>query len=298
MKLLKYPNDLRPVFLVLLSTFLLISPLFGIFTQYYWVPIKIIFAVICHVINHSHQHLGLFNRTLYNNLFSVVLSLNLGQSGTGTIAMHQLNHHGHNNSELDMANSRLVKYRWNFLNLLFYPFIIISNYRKMKHSLLKELEGKRSGIKKVISIELWVIRIFAFAYLLIDWKLFLLFVLIPYIFGVWAILAINLIQHQLTNEKNEHHHSTNFTGFFLNYFFLNNGYHSVHHQHPNLHWSLLPTRHKEIAKNIPPLFIKKSLVVFILKHFIFNFKKHSSLSHGRTFNQEQKFDLSNQQSRI
>ena len=72
------------------------------------------------------------------------------------------------------------------------------------------------------------------------------------------------------NEKKEFDHSTNFTGCALNYFLLNNGYHEAHHQFPNTHWSLLTIRHKEIEKNISPLFIKKSLIYFILEHFVFS----------------------------
>ena len=127
---------------------------------------------------------------------SILLSINMGQSGTSTIAMHQLNHHAYNNSDLDLANSRLVNFHWNFLNLLFYPFIIILNYRKKKRFLLNDLETKRQGIKRTIFLELWAIRLFAIFYCLLDWKVFLFFVLIPYICGIWAILAINLIQHQ------------------------------------------------------------------------------------------------------
>ena len=117
MKFIKYTKDFRAIALILLSTFLLISPLFGILCSIYWVPLKIIFAVICHAINHNHQHLSIFTSERMNTLTSICLSINIGQSGTSTIAMHQLNHHAFNNSDLDLANSRLVNYRWNFLNL-------------------------------------------------------------------------------------------------------------------------------------------------------------------------------------
>lgn len=298
MKFLKYTNDYRAIFLVLLSTFLLISPLFGILSQLYWVPLKIIFSVICHAINHNHQHFCIFYQDSLNKFFSVLLSITLGQSGSSTIAMHQLNHHGHNNSDLDLANSRLVNYRWNFLNLLLYPFIIINNYRNKKNLLINDLEEKRQGIKKTIAIELWAIRLFALVYLLINWQLFLLFVLIPYICGVWAILAINLIQHQLSNEKNDFDLATNFTGYILNYLLLNNGYHSAHHQYPHLHWSQLPHHHKEMEKDIPPLFIKKSLFHFIISHFLFNFKPPLKVSNLNIFEPKHKLGLMNRQHKI
>jgi beta-carotene hydroxylase len=282
MKLLNYNKDYRALLLVLLSTFLLISPLFRMFASIYWVPLKIIFVIICHAINHSHQHLSVFLNDTLNKLYSVLLSVNIGQSGSATIAMHQLNHHGHNNSDADLANSRLVNYRWNFLNLLLYPFVIIINYRKTKNILLKDLVEKRHGIKQTIAIELWAIRLFAITYCLIDWKAFILFALIPYICGVWAILAINLVQHQLVYESNDYEKATNFTGIFLNYFLFNNGYHSAHHQYPNLHWSILPQRHNEIAMNIPPLFVKRSLLNFLVFHFFLNFSARFKITQNNT----------------
>lgn len=269
MKWIKNSNDFRSLVLLVLATFSLLLPLFGYGCSLSWIPLRIFFIIICFAINHNHQHLNICTSNKWNQLLSILLSVNIGQSGTSTIAMHQLNHHAFNNSELDLANSRQVKFRWNFLNLIFYPFIIVINYRKKKNQLLIELEKKQKGLSKKIKIELWAIRFIIIIYLIININIFIWLVLIPYAIGLWAILAINLIQHHYTDQNNNFNESSNFTGLILNYFLLNSGYHSAHHRYPSHHWSLLPDLHKNIEKNIPPGFIRKSFALFIVTQFLF-----------------------------
>lgn len=81
--------------------------------------------------------------------------------------------------------------------------------------------------------------------------LFLLYV--PQLWAKWFITTINLLQHdgcEMTSEtfKGKYNHSRNFTGSFLNFWFLNNGYHTVHHLHPAMHWSILKDKHEEMIK--------------------------------------------------
>ena len=63
---------------------------------------------------------------------------------------------------------------------------------------------------------------------------------IPHQYAAWGIITMNLLQHDGCDEKSEYNHSRNFVGKLVNWFTYNNGYHTIHHMEPGLHWSLLP----------------------------------------------------------
>lgn len=83
-------------------------------------------------------------------------------------------------------------------------------------------------------------------------KYFLLLYL-PQLWAKWAITTINLLQHdgcEMTSKEGSgrYNNSRNFTGWFLNWWCMNNGYHGIHHMQPAWHWSILKQKHEELVK--------------------------------------------------
>ena len=104
--------------------------------------------------------------------------------------------------------------------------------------------------------------------LVIDWKAFLLYVFLPHKYAAWGIITMNLIQHDGCDPKSEWNHSRNFTGKLVNWFTLNNGYHTIHHITPGLHWSLLPAAHAEqVQPHIHPELDQPSLLAYLWRTF-------------------------------
>lgn len=61
----------------------------------------------------------------------------------------------------------------------------------------------------------------------------------------------------------------NFTGKWLNFWAMNNGYHTVHHLWPGLHWSKLPEAHEQKVKpHIHPNLDQESIIEYMWKAFI------------------------------
>ena len=60
----------------------------------------------------------------------------------------------------------------------------------------------------------------------------------------------------------------------INWFLFNNGFHSIHHLEPSLHWSLLREAHEEkVAPFIHPNLVQKSLFLYAWRTFIWPGKR-------------------------
>ncbi len=57
--------------------------------------------------------------------------------------------------------------------------------------------------------------------------------------------------------------SRNFVSPTLNILLFNNGYHTVHHWRPGVHWSLTPKLHAEVAAKIHPELLVKSWLKYV-----------------------------------
>jgi len=55
-----------------------------------------------------------------------------------------------------------------------------------------------------------------------------------------------MLQHDGCDEGNNINSARNFTGSIINYLTFNNGYHTIHHMNPKLHWSKLPEMHNKM----------------------------------------------------
>ena len=104
----------------------------------------------------------------------------------------------------------------------------------------------------------------------LNWKLFLLFVFIPHTVGKLGIVNISILQHDGCDEDSKYNGSRNFVGSIFNYFVYNNGYHTIHHFNPGLHWSKLPEAHDKIVKpHIHQNLDVDSILPYFFKTFIY-----------------------------
>ena len=98
--------------------------------------------------------------------------------------------------------------------------------------------------------------------------------MIPGLFGKWSIISVNLLQHDGCLNPDDKPHgkynfARNFTGPLLNWFTCNNGYHTVHHLNPGLHWSRLPAAHeKRVKPHMHPNLDEDSIVWYTFKSYV------------------------------
>jgi fatty acid desaturase len=220
------------------------------------------------VATHNSVHTPVFKNRAMNRAFQVALTLTYGHPVSAYVPGHNLSHHKHTQSRRDVMRTTKVRYRWNLLNGLFFMSrvgkdILFADMRYFKAMYRRNPPWFRQMIlEAVVFVGLTV------ALVALDWKKFLLYVLVPHQYAAWGIITMNFLQHDGCDEDSEYNHSRNFVGKFVNFWTYNNGFHSIHHEEPGLHWSLLPQEHaKRIAPFIHPNLDHENFALYLFRTF-------------------------------
>jgi len=177
-----------------------------------------------------------------------------------------------------MRTSKL-RFKWNFLNgLLFQPTVAWDVFKMdMRYLSLKGMQGDDFYQK---SLKEWVVvGVSQILLLLLDWRKFLLYVWAPHFFAQWGIVSMNMLQHDGCDPDVDHDSSVevknyngarNFVGPVINYLTFNNGYHTIHHMKPTLHWSQLPVEHERLVKpHVHPALDEQCMARYAFRSFIY-----------------------------
>ncbi|BDS06162.1 fatty acid desaturase [Oceaniferula spumae] len=257
---LQYSADLRSLFFLGLTLTLLSLHFSRVISSGWIYLLTCPLAFICCIIAHNHMHAGTFVRKGWNNTLSVFIMFGSGQPPTGIITAHNERHHQGMESEQDFVKTSLVRSSNNLLNVILFPFFSVAKMYREKPSDLKSWRKRRPKLYRQALLERAIFYSVMLVLLVIDWKQTLLTFAIPWVFGQYCLIAINLLQHQDCDHASDWNHSRNLTGKTGNWFLLNNGFHTAHHLKPSMHWSLLPAYHKKhIEAHMDPSLNHKSL---------------------------------------
>jgi fatty acid desaturase len=265
---LRHSADWRSLTFLIVLVILFFAQWTGLFRHWWLLPATCVLAFIACVIKHNHIHCRTFSSRSWNRMFDYLLGLCTGQPTTAIIPVHNERHHAQNHSDQDCVRSTVINFRKNWLNLMLFPIVAVWNvyhvkssdfqrWREEKPAMYRRLGGERLAVVGCIAV-----------LLLFDWRATLLYLGVPWLFGQWGIVAINLLQHQDCDHHSDFDHSRNVTGRFINWLFLNNGFHTAHHLRPALHWSQLPEFHyQSIAPRMRPDLNHPSLLLSIWRQF-------------------------------
>lgn len=228
--------DLRTLALLSLATISLAAS-FALHVPLLIAPSAVLVFVAC-IAKHNHMHCRTFGSRAANSLLQVWLSLLTGTSSCGIVGVHNGVHHRRNQAADDPVRCALARSRVNALNLAVFPVLAMREARRLRPPIARALLAQ----SRLERAAVWTLAIVLLA---IDARAALLYVGVPWLAGQWALLGINLVQHQGCDPASEHEHSRDVTGP-LNWLFLNNGFHTAHHERPSLHWSLLPEYHARV----------------------------------------------------
>jgi beta-carotene hydroxylase len=228
---------------------------------YIW---SLFMAVSVAIIAHNHNHTPMWRSRLLNILTGYWLTLFYGFPAFGWIPTHNKNHHSLNNKEGDYTITYRLSEKNNLLTLLTYPTISSYFQQKPIGDYLKTLWRNDRPKFYISASQYLLLGIYYGVALLISWKKALLFIVVPHQAALFSVLIFNYVQHVHADEESEYSHSRNFTGF-INVLLFNNGFHTVHHQSPGIHWSRTPAAQQKIEHLIDPSLNERSFWWYILR---------------------------------
>jgi fatty acid desaturase len=208
----------------------------------------LVLAFVGAVATHNVIHAPMFTRRWMNEAWRIVQTLWYGQPVSLFVPVHNHSHHKYAQTRKDLTRSTKVDHRWQLANLWYATGWQLAALRDCRTYLLEQRrQGKR--IWSQFRTELAVLLVtFTALVALSPWRA-VVYVAVPHAFGTFCIKAINFLQHDGCDYDLEgFDHSRNFTGRWFNWIFLNNGYHTLHHMRPGVHWSLLPEQHARLVR--------------------------------------------------
>ena len=265
---LRHAEDWRSLFFLSGFLGLVTVQWMGWFRHWWLLPPTCVLAFIACVIKHNHIHYRTFSSRPWNRMFDYLLGFCTGQPTTAIIPVHNERHHAQNHSDQDCVRSTSVNFRMNWLNLLAFPVVAVRNVYRVKTADFQRWRNDKPAMYRRLLHERLAVVGFIAVLLVLDWRATLLYCAVPWLCGQWGIVAINLLQHQDCDHHSDFDHSRNVTGRFINWLFLNNGFHTAHHLRPALHWSRLPEFHRQsVAPYMRPDLNHRSLWLSIWRQF-------------------------------
>ena len=239
-----------------------------------WLAVALILATcvmsfLCAVITHNTVHAPVFRERSSNRVLQVVLSLSYGSAVSAFVPGHNLSHHRFTQTPRDVMRTSKVRRRSNLLNMLeFAPRVAVA-ITKNDFAYSRAARGRHPAWFRQYKIENFTVMGVTALLLILDWKKGLVYWLVPHLYAAWGIISMNYLQHDGCDQNHRYNHSRNFVGKWVNWWTFNNGYHGIHHEHPALHWSLLPDAHaREVGPYIAAELDQKSMLAYLLKTFV------------------------------
>jgi fatty acid desaturase len=81
-------------------------------------------------------------------------------------------------------------------------------------------------------------------------------------------MFVNYVQHVDCDPNSADDHSRNFISSWSNYLTFDNGYHTVHHEQPGVHWSRYRALHLARADRIHPTLNQNSIFGYCFKTYL------------------------------
>jgi beta-carotene hydroxylase len=265
--MLRYKADLKTLAYMGITTALFVLQWAVIGFNVIIFIIYLFFSVAVSVITHNHNHLPIWKSKFLNTLTDNWLTIFYGYPIFAWKPTHNKNHHKLNNREGDYTITYRFSEKNNLVTLLTYPAISGYYQQKAIRKYLKEQYSSNRSNFYLCVLQYVVLVVWTVAFLLIDWRKALLFVIIPQQVSLFSVLIFNYVQHVHANEESEYNHSRNFVGG-LNFFLFNNGYHTIHHDKAGVHWSMVPEEHKKIEHLIDDSLKERSFWWYIIRAYI------------------------------
>ena len=240
-------------------------------------PLELYLAYCAGALAHNQVHCAMFDNQRMNDGYAAWLSLFYGCPIACWMPTHVVNHHRFANTARDVTRTDRLSSEHNLWQALRYTlasggwqlplvFEYAQRMRRSQHRRWFELRLQFSvlllGQAGFLSLALWLhgplmgALLYAGAFLL------------PALLAPSFMFFTSYMQHVDCDAASADDHSRNFVSPVANWLVFQAGYHTVHHEHPNTHWSQYPALHAERAARIHPSLNVPSLFWFCLENYV------------------------------
>lgn len=189
-------------------------------------------------IQHLHTHRKMFTSPVLNRITEILLAL---PGGVSYPVMKYINvhlHHRHDNGEGDPTSTKGKENGWPAV-WYWISYGYITHKETIRGLFATDAKPTWKRLRRQYIEDNLLMLVFATAFFIYDPKGMVLFYLIPYI-----IVSINIgyfawLTHAPARDG-KYNGSINNTNNWMNLFIHNQGYHSLHHIKPSIHWTAIP----------------------------------------------------------
>jgi fatty acid desaturase len=250
--IMRYAADWRSLSVVLLTLAVAFTLWLGCCTSPLLWCASVALMYVCFAINHNHQHVQMSTHRWINRLIDLALTLCQGLPATVIVYAHNIDHHTHNDSPEDVMGTRHVRARNHLARLLAYPAVAAWRYRIVGRTIAKDAERRNPAFARRVAWQRAFLIVAVAAMLALKPLATLAVFIGPWLaVHLWGLNS-NFMQHEACDHRHPDDHSRNFTGRLFNWLLFSGGYHTIHHERPSLHWSLIPQAHAARADRIAP----------------------------------------------
>lgn len=252
-------------------------------------PVALYLAYCAAVLAHCHNHVRVFMNRSMNGIYGSMLSIFYGYPIFAWIPTHNENHHRFRNAHGDAGATTEYGKEGTAWAAVTYFFWSAAKQAPLTSRYLRRMRERSFGL--YLSLLAQYVVVYGVHAVALGWAIhmhgakigllaYLVALGVPAFFSLWAIMFTNYVQHDHTDAASEWNHSRNFTSGWMNFLLFQNGYHTVHHQRPGLHWSRLREEHQKIAHNIDPRLEETSIFAYAWKAYITGSSSSSRLDTG------------------
>jgi beta-carotene hydroxylase len=240
-------------------------------------PLGLYCSYCAGVLTHNQTHCSVFARRAPALLYSAWLSIFYGCPIAAWIPTHVLNHHRFPNREPDVTRTHRLSGAHNLWQALRYTLVsgtwqfplVLEYARRVRR---KQNQKWRDVCVQASTLFGAQLALCALALWLhgprVGLGTYALSVLLPALLAPHFMYFTNYMQHVHCDAASPDNYCRNFVSPIANWLLFQNGYHTVHHDQPNTHWSLYPALHAARQQRIHPSLNVRSMLGFCVENYV------------------------------
>lgn len=250
-------------------------------------PLLLYCSYLSGVLTHNHNHCGVFQQRWANLGYGAWLSIFYGFPIFSWIPTHNQNHHRFRNGDGDITATARHAQHDTLLAALSYPPASSRFQLPVLAAFVRTAFRARSSQRTRIVLEssalvlghsaVWLVAVLRHG-MATGTLAYFCALGVPALLGTYWMMLTNYLQHVGCDAASENDHSRNFVSPFFNWFVFDNGLHTVHHEHPGLHWSRYRELHDRREGQIAPELNQGTLLGFALRRYVSRARGAASLA--------------------